>query len=129
MNESQHCHHDSGEFVGSAVVVGATFDREHSILSLRTFTDCLIDFVIQGVPDPDGYATLMTTPRRPISVKIHGGAREYTVVTLGAGGAQSAEVAQGTALALIQSGVHAVVDGGLPSSLSCSTRSGLEPAP
>lgn len=61
---------DSGQFVGSAVVVGADYRAKSTVLQLQTFTGMRIHYTVEGVQDPAGAAQIQRDTRRPISVKI-----------------------------------------------------------
>lgn len=123
MAEKWDTPHDSGPFAGSAVVAAATYGRRHTLLHLKTFTGELIDYRVGDVPDPAGAAGLDGDNLRPISVKIQHGGRQCSVVALAAaGGPRTLSVTIPAALALCKSGVHAVVDGGLPAGAPCSAR-------
>ncbi|MFC9354948.1 hypothetical protein [Arthrobacter sp. NPDC057013] len=113
----------SGQFVGSAVVAGATYGPHHTLLRLKTFRGELIDYRLGDVPDPAGIVDVSSNGLRPISVKIRDGGKQCSVVALAAaGGARALTVTLRTALALYKSGVHAVVDGGLSAPAPCTTR-------
>jgi hypothetical protein len=112
----------SGQFVGSAVVVGALYGPHFTLLRLKTFTGECFDYRIEDVPDFRGAVEILSNSLRPLSVKIQQGGQRCSVVTLAAGGARARSVTLATALALHKSGIHAVVDGGLAIGLPCSVR-------
>lgn len=111
----------SSQFAGSARVDGATYNRRTTTLKLRTFAGEEVDYTVSDIPDPAGAAEFRKTNPRPISVKIRQGGKWCSVIALTADGTQRTNVAPGIALALHQTGVHTVVDGGLLSGVSCST--------
>jgi hypothetical protein len=113
---------NSTQFNGSAVVAGASYGPQHTLLHLETFAGECIDYEIGSVPDSHGMAEFLCRDLRPLSVKIQQGGQRCSVVALAAGGARAFNVALGTALALHKSGIRAVVDGGLPIRVPCSTR-------
>jgi hypothetical protein len=112
--------HLSGQFVGSGVVTGAFYGRRHTLLHLRTFRGESIEYRLNGVPEPAGTAGLAGDNLRPASVKIQQGGWRCSLVALGEDGPRALSITLGTALALYKSGVHAVVDGGLPHGVPCS---------
>jgi hypothetical protein len=123
MAETLGTSHNSGQFVGSAVVAGATYGRHHTLLRLKTFGGELIDYRVGDVPDPAGIVEFNGGDLRPLSVKIQDGGKHCSVIArAAAGGARALRVTLGAALALYTSGVHAVVDGGLSAEVPCSVR-------
>lgn len=114
--------HDSGQFVGSGVVAGASYGSRTTVLQIQTFVGEYIDFTVGGVPDPAGAAEFLTNDLRPISIRIQHGGEQCSVIALAADGPRRSKVSLGTALALHQSGVYAVVDGGLQFGMPCSTQ-------
>lgn len=123
MKDTQDHLHNSVQFAGSAMVDGASYSRLTTTLKLRTFAGEKVDYTVVDVPDPAGAAEFRKNNLRPISVKIRHGGKFCSVIALTAAGTQRSNITLGTALALHQSGVHAVVDGGLLSGFPCSTRS------
>ncbi|MFC9335969.1 hypothetical protein [Arthrobacter sp. NPDC057009] len=122
MAELRESPRTSSQFVGSAVVAGASYGAQHTILRLETFRGEYIDYRIGGVPDPEGMVKFQGAGLRPLSVKIQQGGQRCSVVAIGADGPRSFIVLLGTALALHKAGVHAVVDGGLPIAVPCSIK-------
>lgn len=123
MAETWGTSHNSGQFVGSAVVTGAIYGPHHTLLRLKTFGGELIDYSVGDVPDPAGIAEFNGDDLRLISVKIQYGGKQCSVIArAAAGGARALRVTLGAALALYKSGVHAVVDGGLSAGVPCSAR-------
>lgn len=112
---------DFGPFLGSAVVAGASYGHGSTILQLQTFAGKYIDYIVGGVPDPVGAAELHSNNLRPMSVKIQHGGKRCSVIALTSNGPRRSSVTLGTALALHQSGVHTLVDGGLQTRVSCCT--------
>lgn len=121
MQERRNHPHDSGRFVGSAVIAGASYGPETTLLQLQTFAGEHLAYTINDIPDPAGEAELRRRNVRPISVKIPADGEQCSVIALAPDGPRRSNVTLGTALALHQSGVHAVVDGGLQLGVSCST--------
>ena len=111
-----------GEFIGSAMVAGASYGLDHTILHLQTSTGEHIDYRVGDVPDPGGMAEFELGNLRALSVKIQQGGRRCSVVALAADGPRAFSVVLGTALALQKSGVHAVVDGGISIGVPCSVQ-------
>ena len=114
-----HSHH-LGQFVGSAVVVGASHGHQNTLLRLKTFAGEYIDYRVSDIPDPEPIADNCNF--RPISVKIQNGGERCSVIALTSDGTRNFSVTLGAALALYKSGVHAVVDGGLQIGAPCSIR-------
>lgn len=110
------------QFVGSGVVKAARYDDQSTTLKLRTFAGVHLRYTIACVPDPAGAAEFWTTNSRPIAVKIQQGGKRCTATALTDKGARTSQVSLGTALALHQSGVHAIVDGGQQTGVTCSAR-------
>lgn len=108
-----------GHFVGSATVVGASYGHGTTSLELQTFTGEYIEYSIDAVPDSAGAVELRGKNFRPLSVKIQRGGERCSVIALTPGGTRPTSVTLGTALALHQSGVHTVVEGGLRAEVSC----------
>lgn len=119
MQDKRDHPHSPGQFVGSAVVAGASYGHGTTNLQLQSFTGEFIDYPFGGIPDPEGAAKFRGNNFRPISVKIEDGGERCSVIVLTSDGTQRAIVTLGIALALHQSGVHAVVEGGLQARLSC----------
>jgi hypothetical protein len=111
-----------GSFVGSAVVAGAAYAHGSTILKLQTFAGNYIDYVIGGGPDPAGAAEFASNDLRPISVKIQLSGERCSVLALASDGPRRSNVTLGTALALHQSGVHTLVEGGLQTRVTCSVQ-------
>lgn len=109
------------QFVGSAVVTGASCDHRTTILQLQTFAGRRLSYSLDDIPDAAGEAEFRRNDPRPVSVKIQQGGQYCSVVTLTSDGMRSSRITLGTALALHQSGVHTVVDGGRQAEVSCST--------
>jgi hypothetical protein len=110
---------NANTFVGSAVVTAACYGAGITTLKLHTFAGGDISFTIRCVPDPAGAIEFCTT-QRPVAVKIEQGGERCIATALTTRGPRRLRVSLGTALALHQSGVHAVVDGGLRSGVTCS---------
>jgi hypothetical protein len=108
-----------GHFVGSATVVGASYGHGTTSLELQTFTGEYIEYSIDAVPDSEGAAELRGKNFRPLSVKIQNGGERCSVIALTPSGTRPTSVTLGTALALHQSGVHTVIEGGLRAEVSC----------
>ncbi|XAS74273.1 hypothetical protein VUN82_10805 [Micrococcaceae bacterium Sec5.1] len=108
-----------GYFVGSATVIGASYGQGTTNLELQAFTGEYIEYSIDAVPDSAGAAELPGKNFRPISVKIQHGGERCSVIALTPAGTRRTSVTLGTALALHQSGVHTVVEGGLQAEVSC----------
>lgn len=117
------------QFVGSAAVAGASYGRRTTILQLQTFAGEYIDYTIDDIPDPAAADEFRRDNVRPISVRIQHGGQICSVTTLTSDGTRRSNVTLGAALALHQSGVHLVVDGGLQTGVSCSTRTGAKERP
>lgn len=108
-----------GHFIGSARVVGASYGHGTTYLELQAFTGEYIEYSIEAVPASAGEVELPGENFRPISVKIQDGGERCSVIALTPGGTRRTNITPGTALALHQSGVHTVVEGGLPAEVSC----------
>ncbi len=116
-------HHASNNFAGSAVVTSASYGAQTTTLQLQTFAGERIEVTLEGTPDPAGAAAVTAGNLRPVSVKILLTGEPCSVFVLSAQGPPySLEVTVGVALALYQSGVHAVVEGGLKLDVTCSTQ-------
>jgi hypothetical protein len=113
---------DPGRFVGSAVVIGASNGAEATLLKLRTFSGECLDYEVRDIPDHAGAAELGARKFRPIPVKIQDGGQRCGVIALTSSGTRHSPISLGTALALQQSGVLVVVDGGLQAWASCSSQ-------
>lgn len=124
MHETRNHQHGPGQFVGSAVIAGASYGHRATLLHLRTFAGEDLDFAIADTPDSAGAARLRSSIHRPLSVKIEHGGERCSVIALTPSGPRRWTVTLGTALALHQSGVHAVVDGGLRNRVACPTTRG-----
>ena len=122
MEETRGHSDDFGQFVGSAVVTGASYGLQNTLLRLKTFAGEYIDYRVGDVPDPEKIAGFHSGGLRPISVKIHQGGQRCSVVALASDGPRSLSVTLGSALALYKAGVYAVVDGGLQIGVPCSVR-------
>lgn len=120
MEETRNHPHDFDQFVGSAVVIGAFYGRRNTILQLETFAGAYIGYTVSGIPDHAGVGDFHGDTR-PLSVKIQHGGERCWVIALTPDGPRRSKVTLGTALAIHQAGVHAVVDGGLPAEVPCST--------
>jgi hypothetical protein len=130
MKDTRNHPHDSGCFVGSAVVLGAAYGLRTTLLKLQTFAGEYFDYTIDSIPDPTGIAEFRSSNLRPISVKIEDCGKRCSVIALSQDGPRRSSVTLSTALALHQSGVHAVVNGGLQLGVSCSTHERVkEPTP
>lgn len=121
MEETREGQTAADQFVGSAVVIGASIGPENTLLHLQTFTGDRVDYPLDALPDPAGEAYLRGQELRPISVKIRNGGLRCSVISLANDGPRTSTVTLGTALALYQSGVRAVVDGGLRLEAPCPT--------
>lgn len=115
-------YHASNNFAGSAVVTSVSFGPQTTTLRLQTYAGERINLTLEERPDPAGAAALTVENLRPVSVKILLNGEPCSVFVLSPQGPHYAEITLGTALALNQSGVHAVVDGGLKLDVTCSTR-------
>lgn len=73
-------------------------------------------------PTRPGEAEFRRNHPLPISVKIQQGGECCSVIALTSDGTRRSNVTLGTALALHQAGVHAVVDGGRQTEVSCSSK-------
>ena len=104
------------------MVAGAAYGFRTTLLQLQTFAGELFHYAIDDLPDPAGAAEFQHADVRPISVHIQHGGERCSVIALTSDGPQRSNITLGTALALQQSGVHAVVDGGLKSGVPCSRR-------
>ena len=122
MEDPRKSPHNLGEFIGSAMVAGASYGPDHTLLHLETCTGEHIDYRVGDVPDLGGMAKFELGNLRPLSVKIQQGGQRCSVVALAADGPRAFSVVLGTALALQQFGVHTVVDGGLSIGVPCSVR-------
>lgn len=120
MNDSRNLQHDFNQFVGSAVVSGASYRQRTTILQLQTFAGERLDCALGDVPDLAGAADFAGNALRPISVIIQQGGERCSVIGLTSRGPRRRNVTLGTALALHQSGVHTVVEGGLQKRASCA---------
>ena len=89
--------------------------------SANTSTSQLVTFRIQQGQPSSSRTTFV--PSR--SGSRHGG-EQCSVIALASDGPRRSNVSLGTALALHQSGVYAVVDGGLQFGMSCSTQNATE---
>ncbi|KIC63793.1 hypothetical protein RM50_18355 [Pseudarthrobacter phenanthrenivorans] len=114
-------HDASNNFAGSAVVTSASYGPKTTMLQLQTFAGERIDVVLEDKPDAAG-AAAVNAGLRPVSVKILLTGEPCSVFLLSPQGPHSVDVTVGVALALYQSGVRAVVDGGLQLDVTCSTR-------
>jgi hypothetical protein len=103
------------------VVAGAAYGSRTTLLHLQTFAGEVIDYTVDDIPDPTGAAEFRNNNLRPISVQIRHGGERCSVIALTSKGPRHSSVTLGTALALHQSGAHAVVDGGLTTGVPCST--------
>ncbi|MFJ5698666.1 hypothetical protein [Arthrobacter sp. NPDC093139] len=121
MEDTRDHPQDSAQFVGSAVVTGASYGPRTTILRLQTFAGEYIDHTVGDIPDPAGAAGFRSNNLRPISVKIQHAGERCNVIALTSDGPRRSNVTLGTALALHQFGVHTVVDGGLQIGVPCST--------
>lgn len=121
MEDTRNHADDSGQFVGSAVVAGASYGSRTTLLQLQTFAGKFIDYIIDDIPDPAGAADFRDNNVRPISVQIQHGGERCSVIALTPDGPRRSIATLGTALALHQSGAHTVVDGGLATGVPCST--------
>lgn len=126
-NERDRPHPNPGQFIGSAVVVGASYGYGTTILRLQTFTGESIDYAIYALPDPEAPAVFRSDNCRPISVKIQHGGQQCSVIALTSTGTRRVNVTPGTALGLHEAGVHAVVEGGLQATVSCSNHKRANP--
>lgn len=115
-----------GQFISSAVVAGASYGHGTTNLQLQAFTGECIDYPVADIPDHAGAVDLLRDNCRPISVKIQNGGEHCSVIVLTPSGTRCASVTPGTALALYQSGVHAVVEGGLRAEVPCSKHNGCQ---
>lgn len=118
--ETRYSARDSNRFVGSAVVTGASYGERTTTLKLQTFRGECLGITVDGTPEPAEAAELQQRNLRPISVKIQGGGRRCVAIALTPDGPRCPNVSLGAALALQQSGVRTVVDGGLRAEVACS---------
>ncbi|WP_163167717.1 hypothetical protein [Arthrobacter sp. Alg241-R88] len=121
MEDTRNHSQDSGQFVGSAVVAGAAYGSQTTVLQLQTFAGEFIDYTLDDIPDPAGAAKFRNNNLRPISVLIQHGGERCSVLALTPDGPRRSIATLGTALALHQSGAHTVVDGGSTTRVPCST--------
>jgi hypothetical protein len=121
MEETRSHLHVAGQFVGSALVIGASYGPQTTVLRLQTFAGESIEYSVGGIPSPAGAAEFRSYNLRPISVMIQQGGEQCSVIGLATDGPRRANVTLDIALALHQSGVHMVVDGGLRTGVPCSS--------
>lgn len=108
------------QFVGSAVVDGASYGDRSTILQLQTFAGENISYVVGAIPDSARAEECRRDRFRPISVKIQDGGDRCSVIALTPDGPQCSSVGLVTALALQRIGVRTVVDGGLQNRVPCA---------
>lgn len=112
---------EARQFVGTAIVAGATYGPETTVLQLVTCTGDYVAYTVADVPD-HARADGLQRSSLPLSVKIQESGKRCWVMALTSAGPRRTEVTLGAALALQQAGVHAVVEGGMQADVPCSAR-------
>jgi hypothetical protein len=107
------------KFVGSAVVVGASYGQRATVLQLITFAGEYVGYTLDGLPDHEAAAESYRSSS-PLSIKIQESGQECWAITLTPDGPRRSELTLGAALALHEAGVHAVVEGGQKAAIACS---------
>jgi hypothetical protein len=119
MEEKQSHPHYYRQFVGSAVVDGASYGDRSTILQLQTFDGENISYAVSAIPNSAGAEEYRRYRFRPISVKIQCGGDRCSVIALTPNGPRCSSVSLGTALALLRTGVRTIVDGALQTRVPC----------
>lgn len=110
------------QFVGTAIIAGASYGPKSTVLQLVTCTGEYVAYTVEDVPDHASAEELQRSGL-PLSVKIQESGKQCWAMALTSAGPRRKEVTLGAALALQQAGVHAVVDGGLQAHVPCSAHS------